>query len=341
MIGFIKREWIYIWMVIFIVGVNLLNAGYAAGKNIPDKKGISSSAFEDMGVTEEKIKTFFESKKPSAIFFRYGLLAGLFIFFLGMAMNLIFIFSNRKIMPDGIPGKAHVAWGILDVARAVVTVVFLGYALSAAAAVISKAFHFNIDTNLRMIFGTFFIDIIAGAVILYFALVKYKERLSSLGIGLSGFYKNAIAGIMAYVFIFPILIVALIVSMLLLNAIGYKQPPQPVFDIFIEEKRNSMILFLAIFVAVLGPIIEEIFFRGFLYSALKKHVGIFAGVAISGALFSALHANLAGFLPIMILGVLMAFLYETTGSLITSISVHILHNSIILGFVFFIKELLK
>ena len=41
----------------------------------------------------------------------------------------------------------------------------------------------------------------------------------------------------------------------------------------------------------------------------------------------------------MILGVLLAYLYETTGSLVASMAVHVLHNSIIVGFVFFIREL--
>ena len=43
----------------------------------------------------------------------------------------------------------------------------------------------------------------------------------------------------------------------------------------------------------------------------------------------------------MILGVLLAYLYETTGSLVASITVHIIHNSIIVGFVFFIKEVIR
>jgi membrane protease YdiL (CAAX protease family) len=74
---------------------------------------------------------------------------------------------------------------------------------------------------------------------------------------------------------------------------------------------------------------------------VRKRFGVIAGVLLSAALFSMLHINIAGFLPVMILGVLMAFLYETTGSLIAPIAVHILHNSVIVCFVFFIKELLK
>jgi len=338
---FIRRERIYIWMIIFILGMNLLGMGHMRKKDLPDKKSVLSMTFKDMGVTEEKVRLFFESKKPSAIFFRYGFFAGFFMLIAGIAMNLVFLFRKEKIMPEKILKKKPVLWGIMDVVRVVIIVMFSGYMLAALGPIIFKPFHFNMDVNLLMMLATFFIDITAGIVILYFVLVKYREKLSSLGIAVAGFYKNILSGITAYMFILPILVVVLILSMLLLDAIGYKLPPQPVFDIFFEEKRSNVVLFLTIFVSILGPIIEEIFFRGFLYSAIKKRFGIIVGVLLSSALFSMLHTNIASFLPIMILGVLMAFLYETTSSLIAPITVHILHNSIILGFVFFIKELLR
>ena len=223
----------------------------------------------------------------------------------------------------------------------VIIVMFLGYVLTASSSIILKLLHFNMDVNLLMILGTFFIDMMAGVVIFYFVLVKYREHLSSLGIAARGFYKNILSGITAYIFILPILIAVLILSLLFLNAVGYEAPTQPVFDIFLEERSGNVVFFLTIFVSILGPIIEEIFFRGFLYSAIRKRFGVIAGVLLSSALFSMLHTNIASFLPIMVLGILMAFLYETTSSLITPITVHILHNSIIVGFVFFIKELLK
>ncbi|OIO32555.1 MAG: hypothetical protein AUJ70_05220 [Candidatus Omnitrophica bacterium CG1_02_40_15] len=328
-------------MVIFIFGINLLSIGHMRKKDLPDKKTISLMTFKDMGVTEGKIRLFFESKKPSAIFFRYSLFAGFLMLMAGIAMNILFLFGRGKILPNKIPEKKSVSWGIMDIARVAIIVIFSGYIFGTVGSFILKPPHFNMDVNLRMMFGTFFIDIIAGAVILYFVLVKYREKLSSLGIAFESFYKNVLSGIAAYIFIMPILILVLIVSMLFLDAIGYKPPTQPVFDMFFEEKRSSVILFLTIFVSIFGPIIEEIFFRGFLYNAVKKRFGALLGMLLSGALFSVLHTNIVGFLPIMILGVLMAFLYEITGSLIASISIHILHNSIIVGFVFFIKELLR
>lgn len=328
-------------MLIFILGISLLNIGHSRKKELADKKSISSMTFQDMGVTEEKIKLFFESEKPSAVLFKYGLFAGVFMLLAGMAMNLFFLLGKKKIIPEKVPDKISVSWGIADVLRAVIIVAFSGYMLGALTSAVSKLFHFNIDPNLGMILGTFFIDVIAGIVIFYFVLVKYREKLSRLGITSMGFYKNVLSGITAYVFILPILISVLILSMLFLNSIGYKFPTQPVFDMFLEEKRSNVILFLTIFVSILGPIIEEIFFRGFLYSAVRKRFGVLSGVLLSAALFSMLHTNIAGFAPIMILGILMAFLYETTGSLIAPMAVHILHNSIIVGFVFFIKELIR
>lgn len=339
MLDFIKRERIYIWMAVFVIAVNLLLMGrpHKKSQEQANRKTISAQTFKDMGITENKVKLFFESKSLKSVFFKYSFMFGFFILMAGIVMNLIFLLGKKEIILKGISAERPVSWGISDIVRTAVIVIFAGYMLSA----ISALARFNADLNLRMILGTFFIDITAGAAILYFTLVKYKEKLSSLGLGISDFYKNVFSGITAYIFTLPVLITALILSMLILNALGYKPPSQPVFDMFFEEKRSSVILFLAIFVSVLGPVIEEIFFRGFLYSAVKKRFGILSGVLLSGALFSALHTNIIGFLPIMILGILMAFLYETTGSLIASISVHILHNSMIVCFVFFIKELLK
>jgi membrane protease YdiL (CAAX protease family) len=142
-----------------------------------------------------------------------------------------------------------------------------------------------------------------------------------------------------YVLILPALAVILLLSVWLLDILKYVPPPQPVFEIFMKEERGKVLFFLTIFVSVFGPIVEEIFFRGFLYGAVKKRIGIIAAAFLTGAIFSLLHTNITGFLPIMTLGVVLAYLYETTGSLIASMTVHVIHNSIILMFVFFIKQL--
>lgn len=339
MLQLIRREKIYILILFFILAVNLMQAKDVK-KETPGEKSLSSMNLEELGVTEEKVKDFFESDKPSAKFFRYLVSFGFFILVLSLILNLMFIFrGERKKIDFKAPySKGAVPWEVLDLFRAVLIILFAGYVLAIIEAFVLKAFHLELTMNLRMMISTFFIDIVAVMVVLYFVMVKYKKNIQELGLNASSFFKNILSGITAYIFMLPVLLVILIFSIWILNVFGYTPPPQPVFEIFMEEKKSSVLLFLTVFVSVLGPIVEEVFFRGFMYSAVRKHTGVLAAAFLSGAIFSMLHTNIVGFLPIMALGVLLAYLYETTGSLVASISVHILHNSIIVAFVFFLKE---
>jgi membrane protease YdiL (CAAX protease family) len=77
-----------------------------------------------------------------------------------------------------------------------------------------------------------------------------------------------------------------------------------------------------------------VFFRGFAYNAVKRKWGIPSAMALTAIVFAGLHINLIGFLPIMMLGFLLAYMYEKTGSLISSITIHMIHNALTVGFWF-------
>jgi membrane protease YdiL (CAAX protease family) len=63
--------------------------------------------------------------------------------------------------------------------------------------------------------------------------------------------------------------------------------PMPFRQMF--EDRPTMMLF-AIFVVVLGPLCEELAFRGFFMPLLMKSLGVAAGIVVTGVLFGSLHA---------------------------------------------------
>jgi len=341
MLTFIKREKIYISIVLFILAINLISIGRVKEQAPEEKtKAFSTMTFEEIGVTEEKAKTFLESEDLKAKFFKYFIVLGFFIFILSIILNISFVFRRRRINLKSLPYKKPVSWNISDLIRASLVIIFISYIIAVTGGIIFKVFHLKMGMNLQMILNTFFIDIAAGIVILYFVTCKYKERLEALGLKLSSFFKNILSGIKGYIFIIPGLFVTLVVSMYFLNLLGYTPPVQPVFEAFMEEESNKVLLFLTIFVSIFGPIIEEIFFRGFMYSAIKKRFGILIGAFVSSSIFSILHTNIAGFLPIMTLGMLLVYLYEKTGSLVAPITVHIIHNSIIITFVFFVKEVI-
>ncbi len=83
-------------------------------------------------------------------------------------------------------------------------------------------------------------------------------------------------------------------------------------------------------VAVLGPVAEELLFRGGVQTDLSlrfSHQGWFVPIAFSALLFALIHMNPAQMPVAFILGVVLGFAYWWTGSLVAPILIHVFNNS--------------
>lgn len=89
---------------------------------------------------------------------------------------------------------------------------------------------------------------------------------------------------------------------------------------------NRVLSFLA--VAILGPISEELLFRGIVYRRLRDCFGIKAAIVGSAVVFGLVHMNGVQTINAMFLGLAFAICYEHTGSLWYSISMHIINNGL-------------
>jgi uncharacterized protein len=89
--------------------------------------------------------------------------------------------------------------------------------------------------------------------------------------------------------------------------------------------QSTVVIVLAGFAAVVSaPVVEEVFFRGFLYRSLRNRMGIIPACVIVGVIFGLGHTQY----PLLVRPVLAAFgviaclLYERTGSLLPGIAMH-------------------
>lgn len=84
---------------------------------------------------------------------------------------------------------------------------------------------------------------------------------------------------------------------------------------------------------VIAPVAEELFFRGFLYGALRNRLGPFAAAAAGGIVFGSLHVftGLEAVPLLIVLGVILCLVYERTGSLYPCIGMHALNNALAYG----------
>ncbi|MGB2630257.1 MAG: CPBP family intramembrane glutamic endopeptidase, partial [Candidatus Omnitrophota bacterium] len=252
----------------------------------------------------------------------------LFVIFMGLLLDGYFLgrWLRRKPLDIGTNRPESAKWTVADVVR--VTLIFLsfGYVFVILQAMIARWIPILKNENFRMVFDTAMMNVVGISVIFYFIVKKYRQSINAIGLTLKGFAKNVFYAMIGYVTLVPILLGIMLVTYFVIKWFAYEPPVQPIVEIFMKEKEPTILLMSTLFAAIFGPIAEEIFFRGFMYGAIKKTFGIFWAMIITSAVFSILHTHVVGFLPIMMLGLLLAFLYEKTGSLISCMSVHIAHN---------------
>lgn len=89
---------------------------------------------------------------------------------------------------------------------------------------------------------------------------------------------------------------------------------------------NAVISFIS--VAILAPIVEEVFFRGLIYTRLKSGMNKIAAAVISSLLFGVMHGEIIWMLTGFIAGLALVWIFEKTKSLLGCIAVHIANNTL-------------
>lgn len=78
--------------------------------------------------------------------------------------------------------------------------------------------------------------------------------------------------------------------------------------------------------AVFAPIVEEIFFRGFLFQGFRQRYGWITAMLLSSFIFAAAHLDLVTLIPTFILGCVLAYVYHRSNSVWPCIVLHFLVN---------------
>lgn len=101
----------------------------------------------------------------------------------------------------------------------------------------------------------------------------------------------------------------------------------------IVTKLKTNLSFWVVFSSiVIAPILEEIYFRKFVYRIIKKKIGIFFGIILSSLMFGIIHYNLYSFGTLFLLSIVCTIKYESSGQISHSILMHSFFNSIMVIF---------
>lgn len=96
---------------------------------------------------------------------------------------------------------------------------------------------------------------------------------------------------------------------------------------FAEADSGKRVVIGLVLVAV-GPLLEEVFFRGALLRPLRARHGAFAAIALSGVYFGLAHAEWQSQLPIAVVGIALAAVRQWSGALGPAIAMHCAFNGV-------------
>lgn len=162
-------------------------------------------------------------------------------------------------------------------------------------------------------------------LIAVYLIALRPQKLSWAEVGMTRFSIKDWKLIFAYSFI---LLVGAVIIMLLTTLIGNT------WDNSKTESLQQNVTLLGVLVAfisaaVISPIYEEIFYRGFLYRWLRIRLGLTGGLIISAFIFTIVHVPTYNVMPVNFFsGLIFALAYERTNSIWPAVFIHGITNGI-------------
>jgi membrane protease YdiL (CAAX protease family) len=246
-----------------------------------------------------------------SVFFLFYVLASILVY-----ISLVWQINARTSASVDEPKKT---FGLPEAILAGALIFLLS--LNVSASVSSRSVQLNPRNLLENLFFTL------ALVLFIVAFLRFRGfDLSSLG----GFVKISFlrvlsTGTILLFFAYSLIFVSELITQRLF---GNGSSKQNIVELFSGSRTIEQRIMIIVFAVAIAPVAEEFLFRFFLYGVLKRYFGRFLGVTVNALLFAAAHTHLPSFVPLFILGSCFTIAYEWSGSILVSMTMHALFNSL-------------
>lgn len=234
--------------------------------------------------------------------------------------------------------RMYVPWRLIDMTEVVVVLVLAMIVLAKAQGYITEYLHLGEQSGLTqaVIIALIYLASFGIALaVIWYRLGSYRGSLwQVLGLRSGPWGRLMGWGVAGYgVFIFILGVGWLILRQMgvigSLPAIGAEI--RSTVDLIAQARDPRAYLVYFALICLIGPLVEEIIFRGVIYAGLRRMMGMVPAVVLSAALFASIHlsAPAGGMLMVGLIGAVLAYLYERTNSLLPSILAHAVHNTLL------------
>ena len=243
-----------------------------------------------------------------------------FIASLCVYVSLIYQISNRIRSASG----ADVPTGAFGLPEAVLaSVLIFFFLLTIGSTVPDPALQFHP----RNLLANFLLS--AFVVLVIATLLQFRgfDVAALAGFFRISFFRTLGTGAILLFFAYPLIGFSETINQ---RFFGGGSSKQNIVEFFSASRTIEERIMIIVFAVAIAPIVEEFVFRFFIYGVLKRYVGCLLGVILSSLLFAAAHAHFPSFVPLLVLGSCFAIAYEWSGSILVSMTMHSLFNSLTL-----------
>jgi len=243
-----------------------------------------------------------------------------FIASLCVYVSLIYQISARIRIVSGADAPAR-AFGLPEAVLASVLIFF--FLLTLGSTVPDPALQFHP----RNLLANFLVS--AFVVLVIATLLQFRgfDVGALAGFFRINFFRTLVTGAILLFFAYPLIGFSETINQ---RFFGGGSSKQSIVEFFSASRTIEERILIIVFAVAIAPIVEEFVFRFFIYGVFKRYVGCLLGVILSSLLFAVAHAHFPSFVPLFVLGSCFAIAYEWSGSILVSMTMHSLFNSLTL-----------
>lgn len=230
--------------------------------------------------------------------------------------------------------RNQVSWGRLDILMVGGFLLLMTYLLSVAAyylrgpeGVAAPGLEQPESSGIPEVLGLL-PSLITSLYLLALVRSRGREKLRDLGLKSENLLRLLGLGTLGYVIFFPLLVLSSRVAFRYLHSLGYEPQQQELVRIIVKLPPLPLVIILVLHAIIMGPLVEELIFRGFIQGYLCQRMTAAAGVLFASLVFAALHWNLYASTQVFFLSLALGYIYHRTQSLAAPVALHGLHNAI-------------
>jgi membrane protease YdiL (CAAX protease family) len=240
------------------------------------------------------------------------------------------------------PVAGHPRWKRVDGWVALATVAVLSLLMGPLVMPPESGETFQLSANLMLMQLVFQLGM-AGLLLFYLAGVRGFNLLSLFGLKRQ---RMVMVPVWALLWIVPGTLLVGLVNYLtmpwLLGLLGQSEASPQLIVKALGQSPDAMTKLAVVACVGFGaPFMEELVFRGFLYSVAKRFTHWSYAALGSALFFASVHGNVMSFVPLALLGLLFTAAYEQTKNLLVPIVMHAMFNLCQVALMFYAPELAR